>query len=728
MTADPADTTGGDPLAAALHYASLGWRVVPIKPGMKRPPMESWQHAATTDEKVIRNWFRGLYRGHGVGIATGEASGIFVLDVDVSDGKAGDETLADLEAEHGPLPDTVRAITGTGGRHIIFLLPPGRTIRNNASTRLGPGLDIRGNGGQIVAAPTVHPNGRPYCWEIDHAPGDIAVAMAPDWLLDLLDPPAPAAPPPAPTRLGTILNSDSIMERINADHDWHQLLYADGWSRHSVDARNGDTHWTRPGKDVRDGASAVLHEPDGPLVVFSTDASLAALHRPELAMRTGDGFSMSKFAYLAATRHNGDQSACASAYRTALNASQTLAVTAQGGQVAYAALTGAEAPVDGLLIDWQTFWARDHSASEWLIDPVLAEGRSHSIYAPAGTGKSLLALWLAVRIATGKQALDTTPAAPRHVLYLDYEMTESDLYERLDAMGYGPDTDLSRLHYALLPMLPPLDTAEGGRTLEALAARVGADVVVVDTFGRAVEGDENDADTTRGFFRHTGMVLKASGRTVLRTDHAGKDPTKGQRGSSAKNDDVDVVWSMTVVEGGYSLTAKKRRAGWIPEQVNLTKMDDPELGFRITGLPAIPAGTRETIQLLDSLDVPVDVTSRRAAEMVKDAGHKVRRTILLAALKARRQALTPVDNPVQMRPKVVPDRREPLGNQGGGNHLGNHSDQICISPGQDAGNHSGTTGNHLHADWFPVSVPLGTEPEPLVVPESAEIDNDPWAF
>ena len=131
-------------LEAALKYALRGWRVVPIMPGDKRPALNAWQDLATTNAETITQWFSEQYKGHGVGIATGEASGIWVLDVDDRD------SLHDLEATHGKLPQTLTSITGSGGEHQVYRWPAdGRTIRNSASGIL-PGLDVRGEGGQIV--------------------------------------------------------------------------------------------------------------------------------------------------------------------------------------------------------------------------------------------------------------------------------------------------------------------------------------------------------------------------------------------------------------------------------------------------------------------------------------------------------------------------------------------------------------------------------------------------
>jgi hypothetical protein len=151
-------------------------------------------------------------------------------------------------------------------------------------------------------------------------------------------------------------------------------------------------------------------------------------------------------------------------------------------------------------------------------------------------------------------------------------------------MGYGPEVDLGRLHYALLPSLPGLDEPEGGKAVVRLAQLCEAALVVIDTFGRAVHGDENEADTVRAWYRWTGLHLKAEGRAFVRVDHAGKDIEKGQRGTSAKNDDVDVVWRLTRQDGdAYKLIAKKRRMGWVPETVDLVLEETSDLTYKMLG-------------------------------------------------------------------------------------------------------------------------------------------------
>ena len=173
-------------LEHALSYAAKGIRVIPIAPGEKYPSgIEAWQTKASSDPDIIRSWFTTTYKGWGVGIATGKLrdSYLFVLDVDDREQFRGSDTLADLEAEHGPLPATVTVHTPSGGKHLYFR--SNTNIRNDAGKRLGPGLDIRGEGGQVLAPPTLHPNGKPYIEDVEHG-FNTPPAIAPDWLTQRL--------------------------------------------------------------------------------------------------------------------------------------------------------------------------------------------------------------------------------------------------------------------------------------------------------------------------------------------------------------------------------------------------------------------------------------------------------------------------------------------------------------------------------------------------------------
>lgn len=179
MRKSPRDSTpaGGECRAAALAYAARGWSVLPIEPGGKRP-LVAWtelqQRAATAEE--IEAWFR-RWPDANVGIVTGRVSGLVVVDVDPRHGGA--ESLAQAQREHGPLLPTVEAETGGGGRHLYFA-HPGGLLRNRVG--LLPGIDLRGDGGCVVAPPSLHSSGRRYRWMAGRAPGEVDLAPLPRWL------------------------------------------------------------------------------------------------------------------------------------------------------------------------------------------------------------------------------------------------------------------------------------------------------------------------------------------------------------------------------------------------------------------------------------------------------------------------------------------------------------------------------------------------------------------
>jgi hypothetical protein len=147
-------------------------------------------------------------------------------------------------------------------------------------------------------------------------------------------------------------------------------------------------------------------------------------------------------------------------------------------------------------------------------------------------------------------------------------------------------------------------------------------------------GPENDADTLRALYICTGLPLKAAGVTVIRLDHAGKNLELGQRGTSAKNDDVDLVWQLTVQDDGLKLKATHRRQSWIPEEIDLTILEDP---LRYEQAQATwPVGTKDAATALEKLGLPLTVSNRDARKALQEAGYKIRAAITGAAIKYRR--------------------------------------------------------------------------------------------
>lgn len=281
-------------------------------------------------------------------------------------------------------------------------------------------------------------------------------------------------------------------------------------------------------------------------------------------------------------------------------------------------------------LDWHELFNEQPPDEDWLLQDVFAIGRGHALYAQHKTGKSLFTLWAAAQLATTRDDID--------VIYLDYEMTRADIRERLEDMGYGPDSDLSHLHYALLPSMPPLDTEPGMYALLILIGQVqrpGCHIlVVIDTTGRATQGPEDKADTFRDMYRWTGTALKRLGVTWVRLDHAGKTPAQGQRGSSGKGDDVDVIWQLQQRQGGIELHRDAARMSWAPEKVTFTLRDNP-LRYERTGL-LWPAGTAGLAADLDQLGVPLDAGRPAARQTLREAQIPAKNSVLAAALKYRR--------------------------------------------------------------------------------------------
>lgn len=186
----------------ALDYARLGWPVLPLtwpegsecscprnattrgkdgachSPG-KHPLTPHGLHDASTDETVIREWWRRWPKAN-IGIATGTASGLLALDIDPRNG--GEDTFGALVNQLGALPETPAVETGGGGMHYYFVKPEGVL-----GAKLGPGIDIKCDGGYVVAPPSQHVSGGAYVWRAECSPDEVALAQLPaPWLAALL--------------------------------------------------------------------------------------------------------------------------------------------------------------------------------------------------------------------------------------------------------------------------------------------------------------------------------------------------------------------------------------------------------------------------------------------------------------------------------------------------------------------------------------------------------------
>lgn len=163
-------------LAWAVHYASKKLAVIPVHEPLeagrcscgntecrdigKHPRVDGGFKAATTDPDLIRSWW-AKWPNANVAIATGAVSGIVVVDVDPKRG--GLDSLEALEKQVGPIPMGAAVYTGGDGAH-SYLAHPGGHVPNKQN--LLPGLDVRGDGGYVVAPPSLHESGQRYEWRV----------------------------------------------------------------------------------------------------------------------------------------------------------------------------------------------------------------------------------------------------------------------------------------------------------------------------------------------------------------------------------------------------------------------------------------------------------------------------------------------------------------------------------------------------------------------------------
>jgi hypothetical protein len=440
----------------------------------------------------------------------------------------------------------------------------------------------------------------------------------------LLEPP----PAPEPGRIPYI-GPERPGDAFNAVRRGGDVLAAAGFTLVRTDRGSGEEHWTRPGKAAKDGTSATVY-PDGHTTIWS-DTVQAQWPAVELR-RPYDPFGLWCVLFSAGDFTAAREALAAQGYGTRARADDDFSWVSLNGNAPH---PPGETDSGLIPIYWPAFWKHEHEGEDWLVEPLIPRGRQVALWAIHKTGKSLITLEVAAAVATGAAVFRQAAGEPADVIYCDMEMTEDDLYDRLTDLGYGPDSVLDRLHYYLLPALPPLDTPEGAAVLFELVARHSATLVVLDTMARVVAGEENDADTYRAFYRHTGRGLKALGVSLLRLDHGGKDAERGQRGSSAKGDDVDVVWQLTPTEDGLELVRRAARMSWVPERAALRRHLDPLHHTLVDA--AWPPGTAELADLLDTLDIPLNATRAAARAKLTIFNHKARNDVLGKALKYRVQ-------------------------------------------------------------------------------------------
>jgi hypothetical protein len=519
-------------LAWARFYAGLGWSIVPVRPGEKIPaiPWAGFQQARPSMAQ-LDDWF--TVGGYGVGIVTGAVSGIFVLDFD---GEAGQDLLARLEREHGALPLTPNALTPGGGVHIIFQ-HPGTPVPTRKNLR--PGLDVRGDGGFIVAHPSVHRNGRRYEWDADAHPEDVAITAAPQWALDLV----------CGAANGTSTATGAGADRASAIV--HTVQPGPLGLPTSVIADGRESY-------MRDTILAVLRAMRDQLGRLPTADELFAEVWPQYSRkvdltRPGRGADevMAKIRY---TLRRVDAGAVAGLQAPAVMAAPSPAAAAQKPPTA--------CPLVFPTLDIAALSSMP--PVEWLIDDIITADGFGITYGPPASLKSFLLISWALHIASGTPWLDHK-VRQGGVLYVAGEGVRG-MGRRVRAWLRHHGMEGVDLPFRLLPasvnLNDPEQLARLVRTAVATATDEGTPIamVVIDTVARAIPGaDENSAQDMGRFVAAIEHIKSQIACHVHGVHHSGKDPDRGARGSSALLGAVDTMIRVTREEDQVTVEVEKQK-------------------------------------------------------------------------------------------------------------------------------------------------------------------------
>jgi bifunctional DNA primase/polymerase-like protein/AAA domain-containing protein/primase-like protein len=457
-------------LLAALAYAHRGWPIFPVhsvrdgqcscdRPNCpsigKHPRTVLGLKDATTDHLVIREWW-SRWPDANVGVVTGAKSGLVVLDIDPRNG--GDDSLAHLERTQGLLPKTIESITGGGGQHYFFQ-HPGGSIK---SRPIAEGVDVKADGGYVVAPPSGHRSGRTYEWEGSSHPDDTSLAPLPPWVQQIVIGQTPE-------------KSHAVSERI-AKGTRNQTLTSlagsmrrRGMSREAIEAAllQENTQKCDPPlseQEVQAIAASIVQYPPAPKVETKLDARCSL--SPDRANRTNPQTKAFQFT------------------------------------------------------DLKILLTEPQENHPWLVEGILPIGGLSILGAKPKVGKSTLARNLALAIAKGERFIERTTVQGT-VIYLALEEKRAEVqrhFQRMGAeeepivihVGTAPDEAMAALadaitkHKPILVIIDPLlklirltnanDYAEVTRALEPLlelARTSGCHVLCVHHLGKGerVGGD-----------------------------------------------------------------------------------------------------------------------------------------------------------------------------------------------------------------------------------------------
>lgn len=500
----------------ALMYVRLGWWVLPLDPGTKKPLgklVRNGFHDATNQIEAVAHWW-GQFPDAGVGIAL-KKSGLVAVDIDPRNG--GIETIDGLERQHGPITSDVLAFTGGGGEHRVFAAE----LVEHLPGKLGAGVDLKADG-YIAVEPTLHPSGKRYAWEASSDPLEgVIPSTLPAWIRDLgrgAPAQATSAPPPAhPIDPGRLESLHEALQHIEADD--RETWFTVGMAVHNeMPTQEGFDLWAQWSQ------TSTKFDPQDQLRVWRS------FHRKGLAGVTIN--SVFKMAQDSGWKN-------------------------KGGPVSERATQ----PVNNNalpLVFAETITADSIKLAQ-LVEDVLTEGGLSVVYGESNSGKSFLVADMACSVGSGKPWL-TKRTVQGAVVYVAGEGAES-IKMRVLAWRQKHQTNPA---VAVVPVAVNLLDAKADvqRVVEACAAveqhyGMPVTLIVVDTLARAFGGgNENASEDMGAVISNADRIRGETKAAVLFVHHSGKDSAKGSRGHSSLKAATDTEIEVTGEEETKLHTAK----------------------------------------------------------------------------------------------------------------------------------------------------------------------------
>ena len=501
-------------LGEALRLAAAGRPVFPCK-RTKAPYTRQGFKDATTNADIIARWWT-QWPDANIGYPTG--NGIVVIDTDLDDeaGKDGEFELIGMP----DLPPTYKVRTPRGGYHRYYRTPGGM-VMPNSSDKLANGIDVRGDGGYVLAPPSATDKGEYIVAE------DVELAVLPDEWVDLIMPSEPVAKESLATQQQIRMDQpevkpwDDFRDRVT----WFEILAPHGWSRGKTNARN--TEWMRPGKDA--GVSATTKGEDGPFYVFSTSTQFDA------------GRAYSKQYVYAQLNHGGDMSA----------AMRTLALRGYGSKPNANALdiSAHKKPEEPATpVETTDYWTLSKLRG-YTVDPAdwfvghgwMRRGAVTLMVGMTGIGKSVLATQMAATMATGSNILGKLEVPrPLKVLVVqaenDPDVMKRDLTSVVDALNLDEDLMNENLRMYHKPGLTPMMLAG---LIQTVHTDWPYDMVFVDNYMSYCGGDINSTETFFDFRNAIESPLVGMGVGCMLLTH----PPKPPRGEATPRHHREVVYN-----------------------------------------------------------------------------------------------------------------------------------------------------------------------------------------